>query len=56
METWIIFRLNPYGIPRIEQREIQAYDIQNAITMSGIMLSEIICVKLKITEQAIAGL
>lgn len=46
VDTWLIFRFRSYS-PRVEVFEVQAFDIMSAINNSGIMIAEIIAVKLK---------
>lgn len=55
-ETWIIYKLNQYGTPKIETREVKGWDIQSAIMNSGIVVTEIICVKLKSITETIVNI
>jgi len=56
METWIIYKLTPYSIPKIQQFEVQAFDINSAILNSGIPITEIIAIKLKIITECVVGI
>lgn len=56
MDTWIIYTLNSYSSPRIQTHEVKSVSIDSAISMSGIPVNEIVCVKLKAITETVEGL
>ncbi|MBU1067319.1 hypothetical protein KKE60_06000 [Patescibacteria group bacterium] len=58
MDTWIIYKMPsfPYALPKVQAIEVQAFDVSNAIVVSGCPVNEILCVKLKVIEQAVGGI
>jgi len=56
MNTYIVYKSNPYDILRIEQKEVEASDIKQAIYNSKFNIKNIVCVKqkyLKVKEQKV---
>lgn len=56
MNTYIVYILNSYAAPKMQTREIYGSDLYFALQNSGLNYSEIVCVKLKLAAESVAGL
>lgn len=59
MNTFIVYTFSSYMTPKIQTKEIMGNDMLSALQNAqgaGVNTSEIICVKLKMVAETVAGL
>ena len=54
--TYLIYYYSTYMTPRLQVKEVQAFDIVQAIQNSGLAAPDVLAVKMKAVTEVVAGL